>query len=179
MFSTDRAVLWLRRSATSRLEAMRFEKLPENWNTLPLDDGPLAAGVIDLVMGYRDRLRHSLLVLPCDEYDVPLPTPMLFGDVDWSEPGPARREKLQFLPQVPAAGFVVALSARRRLPANLVRCWLRTFEDTLELTRVDLRRGSRLCWSWLCGPRLAVSRLRRPALLPLSEVGRAPWRARV
>ena len=111
---------------------MKFEELPENWNTLPLDDGRLAAGVIDLVMGYRDRLRHSLLVLPCDEYDVPLPTPMLFGDVDWSEPGPARREKLQFLPQVPAAGFVVALSARRRLPANLVRCWLRTFEDTLD-----------------------------------------------
>ena len=50
---------------------MKFEELPENWNTLPLDDGRLAAGVIDLVVGYRDRLRHSLLVLPCDGDHVP------------------------------------------------------------------------------------------------------------
>ncbi|MBB0967960.1 hypothetical protein G6016_03100 [Dietzia aerolata] len=111
---------------------MRFENLPENWTTLPLDDAPLAAGVIDLVVGFRDRLRNSLLILPCDHRDVGLPAPVLASDVDWSEPAPLRREKMSLLPQIPAAGFVVALSARHRLPDQLVRGWIRTVEDTLD-----------------------------------------------
>ena len=28
---------------------MRFENLPQNWTTLPLDDAPLAAGVLDQI----------------------------------------------------------------------------------------------------------------------------------
>lgn len=111
---------------------MRFEDLPENWPTLPLDDGPLAAGVIDLVVGFRDRLNNTLLVLPCDRYDRALPAPMMISDVDWSEPAPGRRDKLAVFSQVPADGFVVALSSRHRLPERIVRGWLRTFEDTLD-----------------------------------------------
>lgn len=111
---------------------MRFDDLPENWTTLPLDDALLAAGVIDLIVGYRDRLHNSLLILPCDEYDVGLRAPMVVGDVDWSEPATDRRESMKILPQLPAAGFVMALSARRRLPDRVVRGWLRTVEDTLD-----------------------------------------------
>lgn len=111
---------------------MRFENLPANWTTLPLDDAPLAAGVIDLVVGYRERVRNSMLILPCDDRGAALPTPILIGDVDWSETAPGRRRSLRFLAELPAPAFVVALSARHCLPDRLVRGWLRTVEDTLD-----------------------------------------------
>lgn len=111
---------------------MRFEDLPESWTTLALDDGPLAAGVIDLVVGYRDRLRDSLLLLPCDEYDVAMPSPFIVGDTDWTLPYADRRAALEVLSLFPVPGFVVALSARRRLDDRVVRGWLRTVEDELD-----------------------------------------------
>ncbi|HJC58843.1 MAG TPA: hypothetical protein H9755_00725 [Candidatus Dietzia intestinigallinarum] len=111
---------------------MRFENLPENWTTLPLDDAPLAAGVIDLLMGYRDRLLNSLLILPCDDLDRGIPSPIMVAETDWAEPATTRREVMDFLPQIPAPGLLVAVSSRRRLPDRLVRGWLRTIEDTLD-----------------------------------------------
>lgn len=77
---------------------------------------------------------------------------------------------------------LLRLELRLAVGVRLLR-GVRSLARLLELARVDLRRGSRLCWSWLCGPRLAVSglrgswlrgsrlaiaRLNRPALLPLS-----------
>lgn len=111
---------------------MRFEELPENWTTLPLDDAPLSAGVIDLVLGYRDRLNDSLLVLPCDQSDIALPAPAVIGGVDWTETASGRRSGLEFMTQLPVPGFVVALSSRRRIPDRLMRGWLRTVEDLLD-----------------------------------------------
>ena len=111
---------------------MRFEELPENWTSLPLDDAPLAAGVIDLVIGHRDRLRDTLLLLPCDEYDFGLPSPILVSEVEWLTPSLARRETMSVLSQIPAPGFVVGLSSTRRLPDMVVRGWLRTVEDELD-----------------------------------------------
>lgn len=111
---------------------MRFEDLPENWTTLPLDDAPLAAGVIDLVIGYADRLHDSLLVLPCDDHDVALPTPILVGGADWGQSSAARRDALSFLSGLPTPGYLVALSSRHRLPDKIVRGWLRTVEDELD-----------------------------------------------
>lgn len=111
---------------------MRFEELPENWTSLPLDDAPLAAGVIDLVIGHRDRLRDTLLLLPCDEYDFGLPSPILVSEVEWLTPSLARRETMSVLSQIPAPGFVVGLSSTRRLPDKVVRGWLRTVEDELD-----------------------------------------------
>lgn len=111
---------------------MRFEELPENWTSLPLDDAPLAAGVIDLVIGHRDRLRDTLLLLPCDEYDFGLPSPILVSEVEWLTPSLARRETMSVLSQIPAPGFVVGLSSARRLPDKVVRGWLRTVEDELD-----------------------------------------------
>ena len=113
---------------------MNFDELPENWTTLPLDDAPLATGVIDLVLGHRDRINDSLLILPCDEYDAALPTPIVMGGVRWTESYAGRRAGLTFLPDVPAPGFVVALSSRRKLPDRVVRGWLRTFEDLLDVS---------------------------------------------
>lgn len=113
---------------------MRFEDLPENWTTLPLDDAPLAAGVIDLVMGHHDRARNSLLLLPCDEYDVGLPAPVVIADTDWLMPAGERRDVMSFLAQLPGAGFVVAMSAKHRLQHPVVKGWLRTIEDQLDST---------------------------------------------
>lgn len=113
---------------------MNFDELPENWTSLPLDDAPLAAGVIDLVLGHRDRMNDSLLILPCDEYDVGLPTPIVIGGVGWTESYAGRRAGVTFLPEVPASGFVVALSSRRRLPDRIVRGWMRTVEDLLDVS---------------------------------------------
>lgn len=110
---------------------MRFDELPENWPSLPLDDGPLAAGVIDLVIGHHDRLRDTLLILPCDEYDIGLPSPILVGQVEWLTRSRVRRETMSVLSQIPVPGFVVGLSAGRRLPDKVVRGWLRTVEDEL------------------------------------------------
>lgn len=111
---------------------MRFEELPENWTSLPLDDGPLAAGVIDLLIGHHDRLRDSLLILPCDEYDIGLPSPILVSEVEWLTRSRVRRETMSVLSQIPVPGFVVGLSAGRRLPDKVVRGWLRTVEDELD-----------------------------------------------
>lgn len=111
---------------------MRFEELPENWTTLPLDDAPLASGVIDLVLGDRERRADSVLVLPCDQSDVALPAPAVIGHVDWDAPYAGRLAGLQFMTELPVPGFVVALGCRRRLPDRLVRGWLRTVEDLLD-----------------------------------------------
>lgn len=111
---------------------MRFDELPENWTRLPLDDAPLAAGVIDLILGRTDRLQNSLLLLPCDQYDVGLPTPVVIGETRWSAPYAERREGLAALPQIPAAGFVVAVSSQHRLPNGVVRGWVRSVEDLLD-----------------------------------------------
>ncbi|MFN3602877.1 MAG: hypothetical protein ACK4UY_15955 [Dietzia sp.] len=111
---------------------MRYDELPENWTRLPLDDAPLAAGVIDLVLGHADRVRNSMLVLPCDEYCVGLPAPLVVGETDWSETYAERRRGLAVLPQLPAAGFVVAVSSRFRLPDRMVRGWLRSVGDVLD-----------------------------------------------
>ncbi|UVE95841.1 hypothetical protein [Dietzia sp. B32] len=111
---------------------MRFEQLPDDWSRRPLDDAPLAAGVIDLVIGYEDRQRDTLLILPCDEYDAALPSPILIGDTDWTASSRDRRRSMAVLSQVPVPGFVVGLSAGRRLPAKVVRGWLRTIEDELD-----------------------------------------------
>lgn len=111
---------------------MRFDQLPENWTRLPLDDAPLAAGVIDLVLGRTDRQRDSMLILPCDEYDIALPAPIIASDTEWAQPDDERREAMTILPQIPAPGFVVALSSCRRLPHEVVRNWLRTVEVELD-----------------------------------------------
>lgn len=111
---------------------MRYDELPENWTSLPLDDGPLAAGVIDLVVGYRDRQRDSVLILPCDEYDIGLPSPIVVSDTPWAQPSDERRDAMAILSEIPVPGFVVALAASRRIPDKLVRGWLRTIEDELD-----------------------------------------------
>ena len=48
---TERAAGLSPALGSAETRGMRFEDLPDNWNTLPLDDAPLAAGVIDLVLG--------------------------------------------------------------------------------------------------------------------------------
>lgn len=111
---------------------MKFDELPADWTRLPLDDAPLAAGVIDLILGHADRLRNSMLVLPCDQYDLGLPAPLVVGETDWSETYAERRRGLAVLPQLPAAGFVVAVSSRHRLAGSVVRGWLRSVEDVLD-----------------------------------------------
>lgn len=111
---------------------MRFEELPQNWTRLPLDDAPLAAGVIDLILSHADRVRNSMLVLPCDQNDVGLPAPLVIGETDWAETYAERRRGLAMLAQLPAAGFVVAASSRYRLPDKMVRGWLRAVQDVLD-----------------------------------------------
>lgn len=111
---------------------MRFEELPENWTQLPLDDAPLAAGVIDLVISGTDRRRNSLLLLPCDEYDVALPSPLVVGDTEWVQSDAERSEAMSILSQIPLPGFVIALSSAHRLEENVVREWLRTIEGELD-----------------------------------------------
>ncbi|WP_291085595.1 hypothetical protein [Dietzia sp. UBA5065] len=117
---------------------MRFDDLPENWTSLPLDDAPLASGVIDLVIGYRDRQRDTMLILPCDQHDVAVPRPILIGEIDWAQSDGDRRRATSVLPQIPAPGFVLALSSKRRLPDGIVRGWLRTVEDQLDASGQSL-----------------------------------------
>lgn len=117
---------------------MRFDDLPDNWTSLPLDDAALAAGVIDLVVSPADRAGNAMLILPCDEYDIGLPSPIVIGDTDWAQSARERRENMSVLSQIPAPGFVVALSAKRRLPDQIVRAWLRTIEDELDASGQSL-----------------------------------------
>ena len=62
---------------------MTFENLPDDWHTLPLTEPQLLADVLDLVVGHRDRVDESFVVLACDS-DVRLVQPCVLGP----DPGP-------------------------------------------------------------------------------------------
>ena len=51
---------------------MAYRDLPANWTELPLDDPVRCADVVDLLLGFRDRARNSLLLLPRTQAHVPL-----------------------------------------------------------------------------------------------------------
>lgn len=111
---------------------MRSDELPDDINDLPLDDPELAAGVIDLCLGYGDRLADSLLVLPCDERGVSLRMPVVVAGVPWDADEAGRRRGTGFLTEVPLPGVVVALSSAGRLRPTIVERWRRTIERRLE-----------------------------------------------
>ncbi|MCT1514360.1 hypothetical protein [Dietzia cercidiphylli] len=133
---------------------MKFDELPENWTCLPLDDAPLSAGVIDLILGHADRVRNSMLVLPCDEHDVGLPAPLGVGETDWSESYAERRRGLAVLPQLPAAAFLVAVSSRYRLPDRMVRGSLRPLRTC---STTPVRHSSRSGWRISTASRLSAA----------------------
>lgn len=62
---------------------MTFEDLPDNWSALPLTEPRLLADVLDLVVGYHDRVDESFVVLVCDS-EVRLMQPCVIGP----DPGP-------------------------------------------------------------------------------------------
>ena len=111
---------------------MRFEDLPADINDLPLDDPDLAAGVIDLCLGFRDRVADSLLILPCDDRGVSLRVPVVVADVPWGDDAAGRRRGVRVLADIPAPGFVIALSSARRLSPVVVDRWRRTIERRLD-----------------------------------------------
>ncbi|MGD9957711.1 MAG: hypothetical protein AB7O74_15820 [Candidatus Nanopelagicales bacterium] len=96
---------------------MTFEDLPDNWPTLSLTEPRLLADVLDLVVGYRERVDESFVVLVCDD-DVRLVQPCVIGP----DPGPcdpaivrtffdAMREGMA---EVCSGGTVIVASARAR-----------------------------------------------------------------
>ena len=64
---------------------MAYRDLPANWTELPLDDPVRCADVVDLLLGFRDRARNSLLLLPRTQAHVPLLPLMIIEDVPWNE----------------------------------------------------------------------------------------------
>ncbi len=59
---------------------MTFEDLPADWPQRPLTDPRLLDDVLDLMVGYHDRVERSLVVLVCDA-EVRLVQPMAIDDL--------------------------------------------------------------------------------------------------
>lgn len=102
---------------------MTFEELPPNWSTLPLSTPRLAADVVDLVLSESLRTQNTMLLLPCDEHDVPYPAPVVLSGTDWSAHGEERREMLKALATIGVSSAVVAASSAHQLPADVISRW--------------------------------------------------------
>ena len=113
---------------------MTFEDLPHNWSDLPLTDPVLAADVVDLALGYWDRLRNSMLVLLCGE-DMRVLQPCIIEGFDWRCTARERGETFRFLhdlpSQIPVHGVIIAISSRTQLPADVAGRWLRSATQEL------------------------------------------------
>lgn len=102
---------------------MTFEDLPPNWTELPLSTPNLAGDVVDLVLSESLRADNTMLMLPCDDQDIGLPTPIAMEDTDWFADASQRREMVQALAEIGAPSAVIAVSSSRRLPAEVVTTW--------------------------------------------------------
>ncbi|MGL4178036.1 MAG: hypothetical protein ACRCSN_18410 [Dermatophilaceae bacterium] len=144
---------------------MTFDDLPESWSHLPLDDSTLQAGVVDLLVGERDRAGGCLAFLLLDA-ELRLSTPCLVGDVprdgDPAEIAPGLDE----IVQVAAAGRGAVLFARGRDGSGLLRdrdrAWHQAVLDACR--RHDVR---------LVGAFLATPGMVRPFPRPLADADAA------
>lgn len=100
---------------------MSFDDLPENWPTLSLTEPQLLADVLDLVVGYHDRVDESFVVLVCDS-DVRLLQPCVIGpDPGPCDPGVVRRffdAMREGLGDVGGGTVIVATARARGLSAT-------------------------------------------------------------
>ena len=100
---------------------MTFEDLPDNWHTLPLTEPQLLADVLDLVVGYYDRVDESFIVLACDA-DVRLVQPCVIGpDPGPCDPGTVRAfvdALLDSLVDVERGTLIVATARARGLTST-------------------------------------------------------------
>lgn len=138
------------------LDSMSFEDLPQDWPTRSLRNHELAADVVDLVVGHRDRLSNSLTLLLCDDLGR-MVQPITMTGVTWGCPEPARHRSFDILgdllrddPFTVVAGVVVAIGHRQpRVRMSDVE-WARTARSRLDRLGLDLfgcyvahRRGVR------------------------------------
>lgn len=104
---------------------MSFEDLPPNWTELPLSTPNLAGDVVDLVLSEWLRAANALLLLPCNDQDIPLPSPVVLEDTDWFVEEAERQHMMQALAGVGVPSAVLAVSSAQRLPAEVVAGWHR------------------------------------------------------
>lgn len=114
---------------------MTFENLPDDWPSMSLADPDLAVDVVDLFLGYRDRLRNSALLLLCDESGR-AQQPFVISDVDWSAPADERPRMFRLLAGLEIPKVVVAVGSPGGLSTTTALRWRQTALE--ELAKVDV-----------------------------------------
>ena len=102
---------------------MTFHDLPPNWTELPLSTPDLAGDVVDLVLSESLRAENTMLLLPCDDDDIGYPTPVAIGETDWFVDADQRKHMVQSLAELGVPAVVLAVSAPRRIPAEVAAQW--------------------------------------------------------
>lgn len=105
------------------LKDMTFEDLPSNWADMPLTDPALAADVVDLFLGDRDRHADSLMLLLCDE-DHRLVQPVMIDGMEWRSSAQEVAESTAFLGhlgEVPS--MIAAISSARPFTLPISHRW--------------------------------------------------------
>jgi len=117
---------------------MTFEDLPENWPDLPLTEPTLIADVVDLLLGASDRVRDSLLYLPCTESDTGVPSPIIIDGSNWRCTAGERRQTLAHLAGIGFPAAVVAVSSYSPVDAGVVSRWHTAAREELDMAGVRL-----------------------------------------
>ncbi|MFC7580988.1 hypothetical protein ACFQ23_01870 [Schaalia naturae] len=124
---------------------MTFRDLPENWNLNPLSASGLAADVVDLVMGERDRVADSLAVIVCDAEHRIAGNPIMVDETHWRCSNADRHLYVgSILEALSAPAVLVAAGTRTDLPADLARAWRET------LVAQCRRTGTTLLGFYVC-----------------------------
>lgn len=104
---------------------MTFQDLPDEWPSMSLSDPDLALDVVDLFLGYRDRLKNSALLILCDESGRAI-QPLVVNHIDWNMPAAERVRLFRLVKDLEIPQVVVAVSSPAGVPTILALGWRET-----------------------------------------------------
>lgn len=116
---------------------MTFQNLPDDWQSMSLADPDLALDVVDLFLGYHDRLKSSALLILCDESGRAV-QPVVVNGVDWLMSATERERLFRFLEDAGSPKVVVAVSSPSPIPPTVVMRWWATATEVLPQVAVEL-----------------------------------------
>ena len=96
---------------------MAFEDLPDDWDTLPLDDLAIMDDVVDLFAADQDRLRRSLVLLLCDDCGR-LVQPLCINDLPLRPSRADMAAMVAFLEHLEVGGARMSLLAALAYPTD-------------------------------------------------------------
>ena len=121
---------------------MKFEDLPEDNSTWNLRDPEIAQGVVDLVIGMRDRVADSALILLCDPEGYSLGAPMLINEIDWEMPPDDHHHVFNLLTHFTGLTMVFAIARWTEASESIASSWVLSAQKAAHEHGVELLS----CW---------------------------------